>query len=104
MLLCSAPPGMYTEAYQQVGQSVNMAISCGMHQIQSSMWRPASGPDELEQFLPYPFDNVDLGERIHTFWQVRPFSHGIGAPLAHIHSRLYPSIDSWQWSSDNHRT
>ncbi|KAG8907551.1 hypothetical protein FRB99_003709 [Tulasnella sp. 403] len=85
--------GMYTEAYQQVVMSCHIAVSCGMHQIISSVWRPASPRDEVNHFLAPPRDSIELGERIHTFWQTYCFdkmvsmatsqpAHLIGGPGA----------------------
>ncbi|KIO32542.1 hypothetical protein M407DRAFT_4494 [Tulasnella calospora MUT 4182] len=75
--------GMYAEAYQQINQSVNVAVSCGLHQIASPVWRPAPHPQELEQFLSHPVDNVDLGERIHTFWQTVTLDRVIAMVVGH---------------------
>lgn len=62
---------MNLEAYQQIAASAHMAVSCRLHQIPSSAWRPPSRPEAADQFLSHSADAVDLGERIHTFWQVR---------------------------------
>ncbi|KAG9010926.1 hypothetical protein FRB94_009406 [Tulasnella sp. JGI-2019a] len=76
--------GMYIEAYQQIAASGRLAISCGLHQIASSVWRPPSRPEAADQFLPYPRDGIDLGERIYTFWQTTCFdkiiSMAVGQP------------------------
>ncbi|KAG9049083.1 hypothetical protein FS837_011211 [Tulasnella sp. UAMH 9824] len=75
--------GMYAEAYQQIYESVKVVLSCGMHQIASPVWRPASHPEELERLLDHPVDNVDLGERIHTFWQTVTLDKVIAMVVGH---------------------
>lgn len=62
--------GRYPEAYEQVVSSLHMAVTCGMHQISSSVWRPISPSASSNTFLPPPRNGIDIGERIHTFWQV----------------------------------
>ncbi|KAG8933535.1 hypothetical protein FRC03_011185 [Tulasnella sp. 419] len=60
--------GLLSEAHQQLTQSISVSTRCGLHQIPSPVWEPAS-PREERHFLPHPIDNVELGERILTFWQ-----------------------------------
>ncbi|KAG8907403.1 hypothetical protein FRB99_004428 [Tulasnella sp. 403] len=74
--------GNYTEAYQQVSASSNMAMSCGLHQIHSSVWRPGSGMDDGDQqFLNHPVDNTVCFDKVMSMVVGRP-SHLANGPLA----------------------
>lgn len=100
-------PGMYLEAYQQITASGRMAVSCGLHQINSSIWRPPSRPEAPDQFIAHPRDGVDLGERIHTLWQVSvPTSQATHSfPITDVPEtrRLSASTRSFRSSSDSLR-
>ncbi|KAG9001685.1 hypothetical protein FRB90_011555, partial [Tulasnella sp. 427] len=79
--------GMYAEAYQQIGNSARMVVTCGLHQIPSGVWHPATQPEGTDQFISHPVDSVDLGERIHTFWQTVTLDRMIAmvvGQLAHL--------------------
>ncbi|KAG9027811.1 hypothetical protein FRB95_007356 [Tulasnella sp. JGI-2019a] len=61
--------GMHNEAEVQIEHSARVAFLCGMHQIISSIHRPPI-PGQHVGLLPPASDNIELGERIHTLWQI----------------------------------
>lgn len=86
--------GMYAEAYQQISHSTTMVVSCGLHKIASSVWHPAPHLEDPEQFLLHPVNNVDLGERIHTFWQTVTLDKVIAMVVGHpSHLPNGPHVD-----------
>lgn len=86
--------GMYAEAYQQISHSATMVVSCRLHQIASSVWRTTSHPEDPDEFLLHPVDNVDLGERIHTFWQTVTLDKVIAMVVGHpSHLPNGPHVD-----------
>ncbi len=68
--ISSVALGLYQEASQQLIASTHMAVTCGLHQIMSAVWRPPSPQQTQNKFLPPAANNIELGERIYTFWQV----------------------------------
>ncbi|KAG8929703.1 hypothetical protein FRC02_005215 [Tulasnella sp. 418] len=57
----------YREADQQLAQSILVTTQCGLHQIPSPVWR-APSPRSERGYISPPADNLELGQRIHTFW------------------------------------
>ncbi|KAF8344134.1 uncharacterized protein EI90DRAFT_49727 [Cantharellus anzutake] len=72
--------GKVLEGYWMSGATCRMAIACGLHQIKaavsSDLAAPSTGASPIVNtgtkmiVLPEPKNNIELGERIHTFWQV----------------------------------
>nr|XP_019009262.1 uncharacterized protein I206_05910 [Kwoniella pini CBS 10737]OCF48043.1 hypothetical protein I206_05910 [Kwoniella pini CBS 10737] len=70
----------YHEGWMMTGQAARLAISCGLHQIPSSVYKPPTGPNVNADLagmmrhrsfvLPPPKDAIDLGERIWVFWSI----------------------------------
>nr|XP_018260194.1 uncharacterized protein I303_07111 [Kwoniella dejecticola CBS 10117]OBR82352.1 hypothetical protein I303_07111 [Kwoniella dejecticola CBS 10117] len=70
----------YHEGWMMTGQAARLAISCGLHQIPSSVYKPPTGPNVNADLagmmrhrsfvLPPPKDAIDLGERIWCFWSI----------------------------------
>ncbi|KAL7423900.1 hypothetical protein Q5752_001485 [Cryptotrichosporon argae] len=70
----------YHEGWMMTGTAARLVISCGLHQIPSSVWRPpmpGGGRDSLVGILRHrtwvlgpPADAIELGERIAAFWAV----------------------------------
>ncbi|KDQ18559.1 hypothetical protein BOTBODRAFT_515310 [Botryobasidium botryosum FD-172 SS1] len=73
--------GRTLESYYLVCATARFAIGCGLHEIASPVWREAGAAQVPSTFgdgqatggngvLAAPFDSIDLGERIMTFWQL----------------------------------
>ncbi|EIW71404.1 hypothetical protein TREMEDRAFT_60335 [Tremella mesenterica DSM 1558] len=71
----------YHEGWMMTGLAARLAISCGLHQIPSSVFRPSPVPRDQRgdlvsimrhrsYALPPPQDAIDLGERIWAFWSI----------------------------------
>ncbi|KAK4686784.1 hypothetical protein P7C73_g3328, partial [Tremellales sp. Uapishka_1] len=76
----------YHEGWMMTGQAAReddarLAISCGLHQIASSVFKPSPVPTDGRAALmavmrqrafvvPPPADAVELGERIWSFWSI----------------------------------
>ncbi|ORY34613.1 hypothetical protein BCR39DRAFT_513615 [Naematelia encephala] len=71
----------YHEGWMMTGQAARLAISCGLHQIPSSQFRPSTIPAgraaelmgvvrQRSFVLPPPQDSIELAERIWTFWSI----------------------------------
>ena len=74
--------GKVLEGYWMSGATCRMAIACGLNQIKATLSpdsdAPSSGARIVETsnkmvVLPQPKNNIELGERIHTFWQVSTY-------------------------------
>ncbi|OCF34322.1 hypothetical protein I316_03836 [Kwoniella heveanensis BCC8398] len=70
----------YHEGWMMTGQAARLALSCGLHQIRSSVWKPSSILMENADLIgmmrhrsyviPAAKDAVEHGERIWTFWSI----------------------------------
>ncbi|OXH37554.1 hypothetical protein J008_02158 [Cryptococcus neoformans] len=72
----------YHEAWMMSGQAARLAVSCGLHQIQSSVWKSNNNKAQevaadlgglmrrRSYILPPPVDAVEHGERIWAFWSI----------------------------------
>ncbi|WVQ95964.1 hypothetical protein IAU59_003063 [Kwoniella sp. CBS 9459] len=70
----------YHEGWMMTGQAARLALSCGLHQIRSSVWKPSSILMENSELIgmmrhrsyviPAAKDAVEHGERIWTFWSI----------------------------------
>ncbi|KAL0255322.1 hypothetical protein I308_100120 [Cryptococcus tetragattii IND107] len=72
----------YHEGWMMSGQAARLAISCGLHQIQSSVWKSNNNKSyemvadlgglmrHRSYILPPPVDAVEHGERIWAFWSI----------------------------------
>lgn len=64
--------GRHHEGWCLGGLAVRVALSCGLHRIQSMTLRPPPPRNPFLRnqhfLLPPPEDAVELGERIHAFW------------------------------------
>ncbi|WWC92908.1 uncharacterized protein L201_007870 [Kwoniella dendrophila CBS 6074] len=70
----------YHEGWMMTGQAARLAVSCGLHQITSSVYKPSILPNintdlvgimrHRSYVLPPPKDAIDLGERIWCFWSI----------------------------------
>ncbi|WWC95459.1 hypothetical protein V866_002323 [Kwoniella sp. B9012] len=70
----------YHEGWMMTGQAARLAVSCGLHQIPSSVFKPSNLPHlnadlvgmmrHRSYVLPPPKDAIELGERIWCFWSI----------------------------------
>ncbi|WVF68407.1 hypothetical protein IAT40_003172 [Kwoniella sp. CBS 6097] len=70
----------YHEGWMMTGQAARLALSCGLHQIKSSVWKPSSILMENSDLIgmmrhrsyviPAAKDAVEHGERIWSFWSI----------------------------------
>ncbi|WVW86826.1 hypothetical protein I302_108881 [Kwoniella bestiolae CBS 10118] len=70
----------YHEGWMMTGQAARLALSCGLHQIPSSVYKPTNLPHlnadlvgmmrHRSYVLPPPKDAIELGERIWCFWSI----------------------------------
>ncbi|WVN87511.1 uncharacterized protein L203_102693 [Cryptococcus depauperatus CBS 7841] len=70
----------YHQGWMMAGQAARLAISCGLHQIRSSVWKPNLVPEAAAEMarliraqsyvLPPSKDAVEHGERIWAFWSL----------------------------------
>lgn len=72
--------GRVLEGYWMSGTACRLALACGLHQIRGALPMSASVPQIKDTSsrpvtLPEPKSNLELGERVHTFWQVCVSSH-----------------------------
>ncbi|WVR07980.1 hypothetical protein IAU60_005023 [Kwoniella sp. DSM 27419] len=70
----------YHEGWMMTGQAARLAISCGLHQIKSSVWKPPITTEETADLsgimrhrsyvVPPAKDPVEHGERIWSLWTI----------------------------------
>ncbi|OCF77881.1 hypothetical protein I204_01884 [Kwoniella mangroviensis CBS 8886] len=70
----------YHEGWMMTGQAARLAVSCGLHQIPSSVFKASNLPQlnadlvgmmrHRSYVLPPPKDATELGERIWCFWSI----------------------------------
>ncbi len=73
--------GKVLEGYWMSGATCRMAIACGLHQIKATLSSDSDAPSSARIMetgnkmvvLPELKNNVELGERVHTFWQVSTY-------------------------------
>ena len=73
--------GRVLEGYYISCATARFAVGCGLHQIDSPVWNGPNHPTSLSAIplpgmrplLEPPRDPTELGERIHTWWQVSAY-------------------------------
>ncbi|WVQ79976.1 hypothetical protein IAT38_002077 [Cryptococcus sp. DSM 104549] len=63
--------GKVLAGYEMSARAASLCLACGLHQIPSSIFRPAQAvPEPNSSILPPPRSPWELCERIHAFWGV----------------------------------
>lgn len=93
--------GRVLEGYYLACANARFAVGCGLHQIESPIWRgpnatgfggtPLAGVPPL---LEPPRDPIEHGERIHMWWQVWMVDQ-CSAVATNLPPALYDSADSY---------